>query len=181
MDFLADWFSFYRDVFGLETDFSSLRIPERKECFDCLIVVAQGMTPQKLYDKCKELFLCWKYTDRNLDEIITSDRTAKDGPYAVWVRDGVEADEELKNLSVNQLKSMNISGITLEERLLLELKLFKKTGKHLDIQNWTLCAGSRDSDGGVPFVSWDGGSELRVFWYDSGGASDGLRARAAVS
>jgi hypothetical protein len=147
-----------------------------------LIIVARGMTPQKLYNKCAELFPCWKWTDRNLDEIITSDRTTKDGAYAVWFRDRVEADEELKNLSTDCLKERNISGITLEERLLLELIYFRETGNHLDIQNITLCSGSRRGDGDVPLVDWDGDDgRLSVRWFGPFNSHVLLRARQAVS
>ena len=180
LSFLSDWQTFYRSVFGLELNFSGLRVPERQEGFDRLIVVVQGMTPQKLYDKCAELFPCWKWTNRNLDEIVISDRTANNGPYAVRFRDRVEADEEFKNLSADQLKQMNVSGITLEEHLLFELKFFKETGQHLDIHNWTLCAGSRYAGGDAPRVVW-GGGRLRVGWCNPGVARVLLRSRQAVS
>jgi len=144
-----------------------------------LIIVAQGMTPQRLFDKCTQKFSSWKYTDRNLDKIIRSDRTSKDGAYAVWVRDRVEADEENKNLSAEQVKQQGIAGITLEERLLYELKFFKETGNHLDISNWTLCSGSRVSDSDVPGVDWDG--RLWVDWYNPRDANSFLRVRSAVS
>jgi hypothetical protein len=52
-------------------------------------------------------------------------------------------------------------GITLRERLLLELAYFDKTGKHLDINGVTFCSGSRGVAGSVPSVSWSG-SEVRV-------------------
>lgn len=179
---LADWQKFYRDLFWLEVDFSGLLVPARKKGFDRLIVVAQGMTPQRLYDKCRELFPCWKWTDRNLDDIVQSERTAKDGPYAVWFRDTVEADEDLKNLSANDLKKKDIPGITLEERLLMELKYFKETGDHLDIVNVTLCAGSRFSDGGVPRAGWlPDVREFSVRWYRPEGSYAILRSRRAVS
>lgn len=177
---LAGWSEFYSQTFGIETDFSNLPIPEKRRGFDRLIVVAQGMTPQGLYDKCKELFPCWKWTNQNLDEIVISDRTAKDGLYAIWVRDKVEADKELTNLSADQLRQRGIPGITLEERLLLELKYFKETGKHLDIMNITLCSGSRRSDGEVPHVHWYDGV-LRVYWYHPDNALVYLRSRQAVS
>ena len=179
-ELLAGWTKFYRDVFGLELDFSGVKIPERKPGFDHLIVVAQGMTPQRLFDKCVELFPSLKYPDKNLDEIIISDRTAKDGAYAIWVRDRVEADDENKNLSADQLKERGGCEETLEERLLHELKFFNETGQHLDIVNWTLCAGSRYSDGSVPYVNWyDDG--LGVSWYDSSGRHGDLRSRSVVS
>ena len=180
---IKDWQDFYKEVFGIEVDFSQLHIPKHQEGFDRLIVVAQGMTPRKLYDKCSEMFPCWKGIDGDLDKVITSGRTAKNGPYAVWVRDCQEADEELKNLSANKLKQMKIPAITFEERLLFELKFFKETGKHLDLENWTLCAGSRYGDGHVPSVIWSsyylGG--LLVDQYFSHSYYDSRRARKAVS
>lgn len=67
-----------------------------------------------------------------------------------------EADEEFKNLSANDLKEKfpDKKFITLRERLLLEIEYFKQTGNNLDVDNWTLCAGSRYTDGDVPDVGW---------------------------
>ena len=177
---ITDWQQFYHDLFGLEIDLLGLSVPAKKKGFDRLVIVAQGMTLQRLYDNCVKLCPCWKWTDDDLDKIVQSERTAKDGTYAVWFRDVVEADEELKNLSANDLKEKGIPGITLEERLLMELKYFKETGNHLDIKSWTLCSGSRGSGGGVPRVGWIWG-RLGVGWYHPDGAGDGLRSRRAVS
>lgn len=55
-DVLADWTNFYKEVFDLDMDFSGVKIPEHRPGFDRLLVVAKGMTPQRLFDKCKELF-----------------------------------------------------------------------------------------------------------------------------
>ncbi|MDD5341409.1 MAG: hypothetical protein PHC97_03155 [Patescibacteria group bacterium] len=176
---IADWQKFYKDVYGLEADFSSLLIPEHQNGFDRLIIVVPGMTPQRLYDKCKEMFPCQKWTDLALDKIVTSARTAQTNAYAVWFRDRIEADKELKNLSANTLKKRGIIGITLEERLLCEQKYFLETNKHLDINNVTLCSGSRYDAGDVPGVGWLD-SELDVGWYNPGHCSGSLRARAAV-
>jgi len=179
--FITEWQNFYRNVFGIKADFTNLRIPEKSQGFDRLIIMAQGITPQRIYDKCAELFPVWKWTDENLDKIVTSDRLAKNDAYAVWVRDRVEADEELKNLSANDLKRQNIVGITLEERLVYELKYFKEAGKHLDINNVTLCSGSHYSDGDVPNVYWHAYGKLYVNWDNPGSANGNLRARQAVS
>jgi len=182
---VSPWVDFYREVFGIRTVFSGIKIPEMRDGFDRLLIIAEGMTPQKLYDKCAELFPSWKWTESSLNEIVISDRVAKSGvygAYAIWVRDRVEADEELKNLSANQLKERNISGITLEERLVYELKYFKETGKHLDIQNVTLCSGSRYRDGLVPYVYLDSDDRrVRVDWTFPDIARVSLRSRQAVS
>jgi len=178
-DLLADWQAFYRDL-GIDCDLSGVIIPDDPGGFGRVLIMAKSITPQLAYDLCAKNFPCWKYMDDNLDKIVTSERTAKDGSYAIRVRDRVEADEELKNLSANQLKQQNIPGITLEEREIYELKFFKETGKHLDIENWTLCAGSRYSGGRVPDVSWYSG-KVSVDWCGPGFAGDGLRSRQAVS
>jgi len=176
---LSDWQVFYAEVFGIQTDFSTLRVPEKQEGFDRLIVVAGGMTPENVFQKSQQLFPCAKGTGQSLDEIIQSQRSGKEGAYAIWVRETVEADRDLKNLSANDLEAQGIPGITLEERLLYELKYFKETGQHLDRESVTLCSGSRRTPAGVPSVGW-GVLQLEVAQYgvDSGGAR--LRARRVV-
>jgi len=104
----------------------------------------------------------------------------KNGTYAIWVRDRVEADEEHKNKSAKDLANGNISGETLLERLLHELKYFLETSKHLDLTNITLCSGSRDSDGSVSDVGWRG-DRLCVDWDGPGLAVGILRAREVVA
>jgi len=176
---ITDWQNFYNDVFGIKVDFSDLQIPNKQSGFDRLIVVAKGMTTQLFYDKCKELFTCWKWTDKNLDKVVESERTAKNSAYAIWIKNKVEADKELKNLSADDLKQKNITGITLEERLIYELKYFKETGSHLDFKNITLCTGSRCS-GCVPDVVWRL-DVFRVGWSSSGYRDGLLRSRRVVS
>ena len=179
LELIASWQAFYHDL-GIDCDLSGVIIPNDPGGFGRVIIMAQGITPQSAYDLCAKSFPCWKYTDNNLDKIVTSDRTTKDGSYAIRVRDRVEADEELKNLSYNDLEKQGIIGITLEEREIYELKFFKETGKHLDIKNTTLCSGSRYSYGNVPYVYWYV-DEMCVDWYCAVDAYDSLRSRQAVS
>ncbi len=181
-NYLTKWQKFYLEVFGIEADLSHIHIPAERPGFEWLVVRLQSMTPKRLFDKCRERFGIWKYTDTNLDEVITSERSTKDGSYAVWFRDRVEADEEMKNKSANDLKNEGIHGVTFEERLLMELFYHWKTGKHLDIKNVTLCSGSFDSDGFVPSVDWfDDYSWLYVCRYLPADCDDDLRSREAVS
>lgn len=93
----------------------------------------------------------------------------------------MEADEEWKNHSANDLVAKNVNGETLTERFAHELVYFEETGgKHLDIVNWTLCAGSRDPGGCVPDVGWCNG-KLHVNWCYPTHADGYLRVREAVS
>ncbi len=176
---IADWEKFYHSI-GIDCDLSGVAIPEDPGDFGRVIIMAQGITPQSAYDLCAKNFPCWKWTDQNLNQIVTSDRTTQKNPYAIRLRDRVEADKELKDLSANGLKKQAITGITLEEREIYELKFFKETGKHLDIQNITLCAGSRYANGHVPNVLW-GGDEVSVDWFLPGFANGHLRSRRVVS
>ncbi|PIU74766.1 MAG: hypothetical protein COS76_04390 [Candidatus Portnoybacteria bacterium CG06_land_8_20_14_3_00_39_12] len=65
------------------------------------------------------------------------------------------------------------------ERIIHELKFFQETGEHLDIDNITLCAGSRGRGGHVPLVSWNGGHFV-VVWCRPGRAGEVWRARQVV-
>jgi hypothetical protein len=180
-EMVSDQEAFYRSKFGMWRDFSKVTIPLCPEGFDRLIIVPEGMTAHIVYDQCSQLFPCWKYTDRSLDEAVPeNERDPKNGTYAIWVRDRQEADVEHKNKSADQIMREELTTETLLERLLHELVYFKETGQHLDIENVTLCAGSRDSNGDVPSVHWSG-DELEVSWCDPVDADDVLRAREVVA
>ena len=189
-EIVADWGVFYLDKFGFNPDFLHLKIPEKRHGFDRLIVVAEGLTIQRVFGECAREFNCCNYVKnwigKNLDEVVlTDDRDTKNGSYAIWVRDRIEADEELKNKSANDLKRAGIPGITLMERLLLEFKYFKETGKHLDNKNTTLCVGSLilgEGDNYVPKVRWGSSiSELVVDWTIAENRFYKLRSRQVVS
>ncbi len=144
---LQDWENFYREVFGISRDFFKLRVPPHKAGFDRLIVVAKGMNSDRIFKRMSELmpaFKPWKKCDE-LDclQLIISERQADFEDYAIWIRNRVEADKELKEKSADDLIEKGIPAITLEEHLLYEIKYWKETGKNLDERNFTLCSGSR--------------------------------------
>lgn len=181
---MESWIKFYRDRYSIKlNDVASIAIPEHQQGFDRLIVVAEGLTPNRIVESMKKPMKVWTYADDLDSAIIPAPSFSRPkGTYAIWCRNRVEADEELKNKSVEMLESDGVSCLNLEERLLFEEIFFGETGKHLDVKNVTLCAGSRDRDGCVPYVSWfsgDGG--VRVSWYHLQGRDVGLRARQAIS
>jgi len=179
-DLLLDWEHFYLKYFQRTYDFASLTVPIRPDDNWRLLVIVD-FTLEQLYAKCKELFPCWRWTNDDFDKIVTqNERYAKNGAYAIWVKNDVEADEDLKNLSARDIKEKSITTETLAERLIHELKFFAETGKHMDVNNVTLCSGSRYSDGHVPNVYWDG-SEMNVDWYNPDDRFDDLRSRQTVS
>jgi len=171
------WAKFYLEVFGLKKDFSRLKLPVETKGFDWIVVMAEGLTLTQIWTKIVERMPAYKYWD-NPDDI-TSDRKA-DKDYAIRLRDRVEADEELANKSAEDLKKEEVFGITVEERLVLELFYYWQTGNHLDLENVTLCSGSRFLGGSVPVVRWGGGG-LCLRWYCAHGRRDDLRSRLVVS
>jgi len=175
---ILEWQDFYRKYFGIDADFSAVAMPEHRVEFDRLIIVAQGLTLNQVYDACARQFPCWRWTD-NLDAAVTKNDRTPGHAYAVRLRDRREADEELKNLSADQLAEKGIPGITLLERMLYELKYWDETKDHLDVNNVTLCSGSRDAGGHVPSARWYDGY-FGVDWYYSYSHCRGLRSRAAV-
>ena len=177
---VQEWQDFYRVGFDMKADLAGIPVPAKRPGFDRLIVVAKGITPQRLFERCQQVFPSWKYAQESLDDITISDRTSADGSYALWVRDRVEADEELSNCSANELRARQVHGITIEERLLYELKYFVETGKHLDLSSTTLCSGSHHSWGGVPYVRWHYG-KLNVDWREANDSAADLRCRDTAS
>jgi hypothetical protein len=168
------WKNLYKKYFNLEIDVSSIKEVEGK----WVIFIAKGLTIQQVYEALP--FKKWKYADGDLDTAVPTNDRVSDKDYVVYVDQNVEADEQFKNKSANDLKKTNHTGITLMERLILELKHFEETGKHLDVNKVTLCSGSRNSDGGVPSVDWCGGV-LEVDWYGASDSDDDLRSRSVVS
>lgn len=177
---LAKWREIYKNHFGV--DLGSVQIPTHRKGFDRLIIIAHGLSIQQTYDVCASLFSCLKSTDRSLNEAVpTNDRMPTVGTYAIWVRDRIEADEELKNLSANNLAVKGTPSETIMERELHEIVYFLETGRHLDLHNVTLASGSRSGRGYVPRADWhDGKFYVGVIWYSPDDSDGALRARQVV-
>lgn len=150
--FLA-WQLFLKEVFNRVVDLSKSQLPESREGFNWLIVVPKGLTLEEIYRKCRRSFMITTYRIDEYDYLksIDSVRTAEK-TYALWVRNLVEAEEHL-NMSADDCGEEGVPGMTLEERLLLELFFQWKTGEHLDLEFSTLCSGSQTAFGSIPYVS----------------------------
>lgn len=169
------------DVF-LCTEYSDQRYPTCAGLWQ--VWVLRGVTPNKVIAAFKKLEVNTYLYVNNLDKDVTkNDRDPnRDGSYVVSFRKTVEADPENANQSADDRKASGAKDIALLERLLLELGYFLATKKHLDVENWTLCSGSRCSDGGVPGVHWvSGDRRLRIHWSDPAHRFDALCSRAVVS
>ena len=76
-------------------------------------------------------------------------------------------------------KIVDKNSCTLRERILMELAYFEETGKHLDVDNITLCAGSRFRVGLVPIGYWY--DRFLIYWFNPSYRSSYLRSRSVVS
>ena len=177
---LVKWEVFWIN-YGIKVSVSDIGIPAKVKGFNRLLIIPKDLTIQKAYDLCSTKFACWKDTEKSLDQVVTqNDRDAKNGSYAIRVRDRREADEELRKMSADVLASKGIKGITLLERLVYELKYFDETGKHLDINSWTLCSGSRKKVGDMPKVRFNDG-HVGVSDCHPGSCLGDLRVREVIA
>lgn len=175
-----DWSKTYKAL-GLKFEPGDLVVDPDPSFWD--VYVPKGLTPNKLVKVFRDLGVVMNLYIEDLDAYFkNTKRDQKKGPYRVRFKRTVEADPDLAGKSVDDLDAAGIDGITLVERLLLELGYFLTTGQHLDVVNITLCAGSRNSGGRVPSVFWYAdGRKLYVCWRNPGRRDSDLCARAAVS
>ncbi len=175
-----EWQSFYKDHFDIEVDFATITIPEKPlEGSWRLIFIAKSLTMNQVLAAMRTQFKAWtSYADDDINKAVTKNVRTATHSYAIWVRDSIEPDEQYLGQSTEQADPNSTVGMTLLERMILELKYFKETGQHLDIKGGTLCTGSRTTNGHVPRVRWHpGGQWVGVGYCDvsGSGSSGGLR------
>ncbi len=181
---LMNWRDFYQKYFGIDLDTTSIRIPEKVNGFDRLVVIAKGVRLNQVWNIYKDREIpTWQWWSGSLENAMQeSERGSVKRSYAFWVRDSQEADDEMKNISAEMIANgeEKIDVENLLERLVHGLKFWDETKKHLDVNNITLCASSRYADGLVPFVGRLDGSRVFVGGYDPSYRYSCLRARQAV-
>jgi len=180
---IFDWCAVYKTL-GMEAEYreSELVAPVRPDLWP--IPVVKGITCNKVVAELRKLGVNVSLYAEDLDKDVTeNDRDPVAGSYLVNFHANAEAEAwQGEPQSADMLRESGVKGITLLERLLLEVAYFMATGKHLDSKVWTLCTGSRNSVGGVPSVFFDPvGGWVRVGWYCSGARFVFLRVRSVVS
>ncbi|MBI3337106.1 MAG: hypothetical protein HY005_00580 [Candidatus Staskawiczbacteria bacterium] len=173
------------ELLGMQTDYEStianLELTINTKMWT--IPVLMGLTCKKVISCLKKLGVNIKKYINNPDtEVSKNDRDPnKDSSYSINFRRTIESDEENRNLSADDIKKRGAKGITLLERLLLELGYFTSTGQHLDVESVTLCAGSRHKCGNVPRVCFRSGAlMIYVCWCGSRDQCDHLRPRSVT-
>lgn len=152
---IKEWQEFYLEYFGLSIDLSKVKIPRLRKSYDRVIIIAKDLTCNQTLEAMRKLFDAWtSYDNDDLYKAISSNSRDSKSSYAIRVRNSVEPDEEFLGKSADEADPEGKIGVTLLERLILELKYFSETGEHLDTDGWTLCTGSRLVSGRVPGVCW---------------------------
>ena len=179
---LSKWEKFYKKIFGRKYDFSGISIPQADDIFAWPVCMAGDISAEDWLSAGNDPLPFWKYTNKKLDDVLdfSFGRDGWDRQYIVRFKANEEADEDLKNISAIKIAELGINTGALKERLALGRFLYWDRKLILDKEVITFCAGSRDSDGVVPGVGWDG-DELRVRWYHPDDAYDDLRPRQVVS
>ncbi len=196
-----EWAKIYQNWFNTKVDFADLIIPEiydPKKHFGVILpkgvnwdqasMVARNNFDIDFYPKDFN-----KNVSVDKDDVPKNERIANNGNvfkndriadrnYVVIFAKSISADKKFRDISANNLVEMNISGITLLERLLLEIYYFYKTAKHLDLKTNTLCSGSRDAKGNIPTCGWEFTvKEFYVIWSEANECDDTTRSRAVIA
>ncbi len=177
---LRDWSKFYKKYFGITADFSTIRIPAKVIDLDRLIVIVEGISINQVYETGKKNFGSWKWCSADIESNMRpEERGQVKATYAIWVRNGQEADDDLHDMSAHMIAGQKIDTENLLERLVHGFKYWSETKTHLDIKTVTLCASSRCSVGYVPCVGRCGRGDVDVNYYGVRRRPPGLRARRA--
>ena len=174
------------------------RTPEQEKDYTKPIIMAKGLTPNKIYQALEKAgqeapessrFTMYRYIE-DLDSNITeNDRDPnQQGTYAIWIKDQKES-QDYANQSANDLKAQNIPCTTTAEDLVRHLEYWHQNQEksdpnqqHPDNNLWTLSSGSRYSASHVPFVRWSPGfRRLHVDLIPPDDHSPFMRSRSVVS
>jgi len=174
------WRKFYLQHFNFNLNFIRTQVPIKPMDGKWrLLLIMEGLTNNLVYNACDKKFPCYKYIDDLDKDVPKNERDSKNGNYAIWVRNTVEADEVHMDKSAVMIAKEGLKTETLLERMLHELVYFTETSQHLDVSNVTLCCGSRVLPGGVPYIDWCDG-RFRVSWDGTEHRDELMRPREVV-
>jgi len=184
-----DWKNIYKNWFDKDINISDIKIPEGYDPEKHFGLIIPGdLTMDEIVKAMQNKFdVRFSDYEEGLDALVIKNDRPIDKSYAILFKNNVEADEDLRSLSANQLAKQGVKGITLKERLLMEILYFDKTGKHSDNNNNTLCSGSL-SRGKAPFpiprvptVRWLSKVCFSIYWCYTSNSDSFTRSRSVVS
>ena len=118
---ILEWQKFYKEQFGIQRNLFSIGIPKSRLGFNKLLIILPDLKSEQVFNRIeKVLNVKSEFVNSECAEfknLVSEPRFSKS--YAVWVRDCVESD-----LSIAPDNPDKLLIITLEERLIFELKYF---------------------------------------------------------
>lgn len=150
------WEKFYKKNFNLDVDFSNVSIPKSPIDLDnwMLVFLSNKLTNYLILNLASKLFQVKSNLD--LDKTLLIDERSIKDAYAVWVNLDLKPEKNSLGKTAKECDPFRCLGVTLKERVIVEIQYFLKTNKHLDQNYFTLCSGSTSKDElSVPSVSWD--------------------------
>jgi hypothetical protein len=116
-----EWQKFYKEKFNCIVNFSLVIIPAMPTTGKWrLLFIPKGMTINRAFVIASNLFPSWSYSDV-LDRHVIKNIRNTENHYAIWVRDGIEPDQEFLGKSTSQTDPDMKIGITLLERIIFEI------------------------------------------------------------
>jgi len=176
LEFHDGWVEFYKN-FSIAIDLNDFPLPpyerlileEGKNYWSNL--VHESMNPQSSFAIRKQLSEVYEYT--SVSKIVDVYPRVK-----VSVIEAVQnARMLLPNVSCFKSMEMGILGTTFTEGCLIDGRILKEIGMHLDVDGATLYTGSRYSGGYVPRSDWYSGGKFYVYNYGLQHANPNLSLR----
>jgi signal peptidase I len=150
------WTFVYDNWFDEVVDFSDVIIPRiynPKEHFG--VIVSANTSIIKVIKTVEKRLNMHVYLGACQDKVIKNHNRPLNKNYVVIFENNIASDRWYMDLSANDLEKRGVVGITLLERLLLEILYYQKTFNHLEGETSTLCAGSRNADNNTFNVFWN--------------------------
>ena len=136
-----EWKNFYKTHFNWNVNFSQVIIPSKPDGKWLLIFVPSGIKLKFYFSLRKKNKSCRYFNEAFVKNIYTINE-----PYAKWVRDESESNQEsFENSILPIVPSIEIGAILLE-KIIFEIKYFTENVKHLEIKDLTFCSISHDED-----------------------------------
>ncbi len=154
------WRKFYRDHFSLELPTFGENFFLKPNGFAQFLIVARRLSLERIFGACCRLFPCQKY-ELDLDRVVFGESSMSGfSGFGDFYRAGVRCflNEVSSGRSAKVSQSEGLNGLTLRERMLIELKIFLEKGEHSDEWTISICSGSRDLYGDVPMCFFDQGT-----------------------
>lgn len=169
---IMEWEDFYLKYFNISVNLKEVVIPELPKNWRShlrLLIIVPAISVDRVIKTQRKHFKVEMVVSGPPAQL--SNVISKSGPYALWTIESSEPLRKLRQKSAEWAMENNISGPTLQERLIYGFKYWDETGTHIDRKHCTCCSSSRFANGFMPFVSADEDGEGITITQDSDTAS----------